>query len=133
MQNEVFTTPDGSVRIKFDHFDRFWRRSPNWIWAYTDDTTNNSNALFWPITVENNVVALHNLNVIVPTIIKEACLEVGELVLSRNIDNGNFRLMDARIYNQSVMVMATQQATNMTNQPTNHIGVYLHYYRATNG
>ncbi|KAJ9697185.1 hypothetical protein PVL29_009108 [Vitis rotundifolia] len=59
--NEVFTTHDGSVRIKSDYFGRFWRRSPNWIWADSDDsTTNNSDTLFWPVTADKNVVALRN-------------------------------------------------------------------------
>ncbi|KAL6338355.1 hypothetical protein AAG906_018726 [Vitis piasezkii] len=31
--NEVFTTQDGSARIKSDYFGKFWRRSPNWILA----------------------------------------------------------------------------------------------------
>ncbi|RVW64280.1 hypothetical protein CK203_052262 [Vitis vinifera] len=47
------------------------------------------------------------LNAAVSTISKELCLEVGELVLSRNTYNVNFCLMDARIYNQRVIVMTT--------------------------
>ncbi|KAJ9697200.1 hypothetical protein PVL29_009122 [Vitis rotundifolia] len=133
--NEVFTTQDGSVRIKSDYFGRFWRRSRNWIWADSDDSTsNNSDTLFWPIRVDKNVVALRNfgnnnfckilttegktncLNAAVPTISREARLEVAELVLSRNIYNVNFCLMDARIYDQSVVTMTTGQATNMTHE-----------------
>lgn len=134
--NEVFTTQDGSVRIKSDYFDRFWRRSPNWIWADSDDsTTNNPDTLFWPVRVDKNVVALRNsgnnnfckrlttegktscLNAAVSTISREARLEVAELVLSRNIYNVNFRLMDARIYDQSDIVMTTAEAINRTHEP----------------
>ncbi|WJZ90941.1 hypothetical protein VitviT2T_010056 [Vitis vinifera] len=134
--NEVFTTQDGSARIKSDYFGRFWRRSPNWILADSDDSTNNnSNTLFWPVRVDKNVVALRNLgnnnfckrlttegktsclNAGVSTISREARLEVAELVLSRNIYNVNFRLMDARIYDQRVIVMTTGGAINMTQEP----------------
>ncbi|KAI9114103.1 hypothetical protein K1719_014753 [Acacia pycnantha] len=136
--NEIFTTSDGSIRIKSDYFGKFWRRSLNWILADSDDTTNNnSNTLFWPIKVDNNVIALRNfgnnnfckrliaegktdcLNAGVSTISKEARIEVEELVISRKIYNVNFRLMDARIYNQRVLTMATGFAINWTQEPNN--------------
>ncbi|RVW76452.1 hypothetical protein CK203_056891 [Vitis vinifera] len=46
---------------------------------------------------------------------REAPLEVGELVLSRNIYNVNFRLMDARIYDQGHQD-DTRDAINMTQE-----------------
>lgn len=62
--NEVLITSDGNVRIKSNYFGKFWRRSPNWIWADTTDTTSNDqDILFWPVRVENNVVALRNLGI----------------------------------------------------------------------
>ncbi|XP_058213537.1 uncharacterized protein LOC131325347 [Rhododendron vialii] len=131
--NEVFITKDGNVRIKNNHFGKFWRRSPNWIWADSNDTTtNNSDTLFSPVKVGNNVVALRNLgnnnfckrlttegktsclNAAVTTISREARLVVEELVISRNIDNFKFRLLDARIYNQNIITMVTKTATNNT-------------------
>ncbi|KAA8544856.1 hypothetical protein F0562_019640 [Nyssa sinensis] len=143
--NEVFTTRDGSVRIKSDHFGKFWRRSPNWIWADSDDTSSkNSDTLFWPIKVDNHVVALRNLgnnnfckrlttegktsclNAAVSTISREARLQVEELVLSRTIYNVNYRLMDARIYSQSVLTMANGYAINQTQEP-NTVEVKLQY------
>ncbi|KAJ9697183.1 hypothetical protein PVL29_009106 [Vitis rotundifolia] len=117
--NEAFTTHDGSVFI-----------NPDWIWANFDNsTTNNLDTLFWPVRVNKNLVALHNfgsnnfcnrltiegktnyLNVGVSTISKKAHLEVIELVLSRNIYNVNFCLMDARIYNQRVIVKLSYTET----------------------
>ncbi|XP_028085811.1 uncharacterized protein LOC114286803 [Camellia sinensis] len=59
--NEVFTTSSGSIRIKSDFFGKFWRRSPNWIWADSDDTTtasNNSDTLFWPVMLKLMYVLL---------------------------------------------------------------------------
>uniref|UniRef100_A0A5B6Z2I7 Agglutinin domain-containing protein n=1 Tax=Davidia involucrata TaxID=16924 RepID=A0A5B6Z2I7_DAVIN len=143
--NEIFITGDGSVRIKSDYFGKFWRRSPNWIWADSEDTSsNNSDTLFSPIKVDNKVVALRNLgnnnfckrlttegktsclNAAVSTIAREARLEVEELVLSRSIYNVNYRLMDARIYNQSVLTMANGNAINRTQVP-NTVEVKLEY------
>ncbi|KAF5942395.1 hypothetical protein HYC85_020037 [Camellia sinensis] len=74
----VLTNGDGSIRIKSDHFGKFWRRGSdsrysdephswkttgaNWIWADSDDTTSdNLDTVFWPIKVANNVAALRNL------------------------------------------------------------------------
>ncbi|KAK4275746.1 hypothetical protein QN277_018777 [Acacia crassicarpa] len=61
--NEIFTTSDGSIRIKSNYFGKFWRRSlTNWILANSDDTTNNNfDMLFSPIKVDNNIIALRNL------------------------------------------------------------------------
>lgn len=136
--NEIFTTNDGSIRIKSDYFDKFWRRSPNWIWAdSTDKTNNNSDTLFWPVKVDDNVVALRNLgnnnfckrlttegktsclNAGVSTISKEARMQVEELIISRQIYNVNFRLLDARIYSQNVLTMATGAAINRTQEAHN--------------
>ncbi|KAA8544868.1 hypothetical protein F0562_019737 [Nyssa sinensis] len=137
--NEVFTTRDGSLRIKSNHFGKFWRCSPNWIWADSDDTSsNNSDTLFWLIKVDNRVVALRNLgnnnfckrlstegktdclNATISTISREARLEVEELVLSRTIYNVNYHLMDASIYSQSVLTMANGTATNRTQEPSTY-------------
>ncbi|KAF7142291.1 hypothetical protein RHSIM_Rhsim05G0009900 [Rhododendron simsii] len=136
--NEVFITKDGRVRIKNNHFDKFWMRSIdwNWIWAYSDDsTTDNLNTLFTPVKVGDNVIALRNLgsnnfcmrmisiegkdNCLyagVETLSKEARLEVEELVISREIYNVIFHLMDARIYNQNKITMATKIVTNDTQE-----------------
>lgn len=147
VSNEVFTTPDGSVRIKSVQSNRFWKRNTNsWICADSKGTSNtNSDALFWPVKVDhNNVVALRNsgnnnfcrrltsegktscLSASVSTIAKETRLGMEELVLSRNIYNVNYRLMDARIYSQSVLTMATGDAINTT-RVQNDVEVKLSY------
>ncbi|KAI8553378.1 hypothetical protein RHMOL_Rhmol05G0011000 [Rhododendron molle] len=133
--NEVFFTKDGSVRIRNNHFDRFWRRNTDWIWADTYDTTSNDlNTLFQPVKVGDNIVALRNLgnnrfctrltadgktnclNAASTTISKETRMVVEELIISREIYNVNFRPLDARIYNQNIIVLATQPATNSTEE-----------------
>ncbi|XP_028095864.1 uncharacterized protein LOC114295751 [Camellia sinensis] len=67
-----------------------------------------SDMLFWPTKVGNNVAALRNL---------EVHLEVDETVTSRKIYNVNFRLRDARIYNRSILTLATEDAINRTQEP----------------
>ncbi|CAL1383679.1 unnamed protein product [Linum trigynum] len=134
--NEVFTNPDGSIRIKSDYFNKFWRRSPNWIWGDSSDSTaGNADTLFWPVKVGKSIVALRNygnnyfckrlttegktscLNAGVSTISREAQIGVEELVISRSIYDVDFRLMDARIYDQSIVTMATGVASNGTSNP----------------
>lgn len=136
--HEVFPLRDGAIRLRSNHFGRFWRRSPNWIWADSTDTTdNNLDTVFWPIRVTEggNIVALRNLgnnnfcsrlttegkesclNASVTTISREARLEVHETVLSRDISNVQFRLMDARIYGENVLTVANGDATNRGTEP----------------
>ncbi|KAK4254442.1 hypothetical protein QN277_009826 [Acacia crassicarpa] len=143
--NEIFTTYDGSIRVKSDYFDKFWIDCHTWVRAESDDTTdNNRDTLFWPIKVDNNVVALRSLgsnnfckrlttegktsclSAGVSTIAIFARLKVEELVISRQIYNVNFRLLDARIYNQRVLTMATGVAINRT-QEANNAEVKLSY------
>ncbi|KAI8023914.1 hypothetical protein LOK49_LG03G00180 [Camellia lanceoleosa] len=95
-----------------------------------------SDMLFWPTKVGNNVVALRNLgngklckilssangkinclSAYVSTISTEVHLEVDETVTSRKIYNVNFRLRDARIYNRSILTLATEDAINRTQEP----------------
>lgn len=94
--------------------------------------------------VDNNIVALRNLgnnsfcksltadnktnclNAAVPTITTEARLEMQELVLSRNIYNLTFHLLDARIYGQHIITMANGDATDDSNE-ANTIDIKLSY------
>ncbi|KAI9072166.1 hypothetical protein K1719_045865 [Acacia pycnantha] len=117
--NEIFTTHDGSIRVKSDYFGKFWR-------------------------VDNNVVALRNLgndyfckrltsrgmtnclNAGVSTISKEAQIEVENVVISKQIYNVNFYLLDARIYSKRVLTMATGVVINRTQEP-NNVEVKLSY------
>lgn len=133
--HEVFPTSDGSIRLKSTHFGQFWRRSPNWIWADSSDTsTNNKDTLFWPVKLDDKTIALRNLgnnqfckrltadgnesclNAATSTISQEARLEVTELVLSRDIYNVHFHPARARIYNEHVAVMGSGEASNTTNK-----------------
>ncbi|KAF7142605.1 hypothetical protein RHSIM_Rhsim05G0009800 [Rhododendron simsii] len=141
--NEVFITKDGSVRIKNNHFGNFWRRSSanDAIYADSDDTTtDNLNKLFSPVKVGDNVIGLRNLGsnnfcmrfddnclyARVDTLSKEARLVVEELVISREIYNVTFHLMDARIYNQNIITMVNKTATNDTQESNTTKLKFLH-------
>ncbi|GMP57790.1 hypothetical protein CsSME_00021718 [Camellia sinensis var. sinensis] len=95
-----------------------------------------SDMLLWPTKVGNNVVALRNLgngklckilssangkinclSAYVSIISTEVHLEVDETVTSRKIYNVNFGLRDARIYNRSILTLATEDAINRTQEP----------------
>ncbi|XP_038904200.1 uncharacterized protein LOC120090546 [Benincasa hispida] len=129
--NEVFNVGDGTIRIKNDYFNKFWIRNPNWILADTDDTTaNDKNTLFWPVKISKNKVALRSLgndmycrrytadgkvdclNSRVPSIIKEAEFEIVEPIISREIYNCKYRTMDARVYDETIVTMAIEEAVN---------------------
>ncbi|XP_038882401.1 uncharacterized protein LOC120073669 [Benincasa hispida] len=137
VSHQVFTMADGSIRIKCEKSGMFWRRDPNWILADSSDTTaNDVNTLFWPVKVSKNTVALRSLannnfckrltaddkedclNAAAETITKEATLEVVEPVISREIYNVQYRTMNARIYDEKVVSMATGDATNGGTEPT---------------
>ncbi|KAF5956867.1 hypothetical protein HYC85_004092 [Camellia sinensis] len=100
--------------------------------------------MFWPIKVDNNVVALRNLgnkkfwkiltadgktnclSAAASRISSEVHLKAEEAVISRKIYNVNFRLGDARIYNKSILTLATEDAINRTQEPKT-IDVKLSY------
>uniref|UniRef100_M8CHD5 Uncharacterized protein n=1 Tax=Aegilops tauschii TaxID=37682 RepID=M8CHD5_AEGTA len=59
--HKIFANKDGVVRIKSNYFDRFWRRSPNWIWADSSDTTHNNLDTLFKVTTGPDFIALQNL------------------------------------------------------------------------
>ncbi|KAK5841264.1 hypothetical protein PVK06_010173 [Gossypium arboreum] len=129
---------------QYDIFE-FWRRSPNWIWADSDDTEGtDKDTLFRAFKVDNKTIALLNLgnkmfckrltdegktsclNAAVPSTTGEAYLRVQEPVLSRTIYNFRYDTENARVYNEQVVLVAKNSATNRTNQ-ANTFDVKLSY------
>ncbi|XP_057806414.1 uncharacterized protein LOC131021299 [Salvia miltiorrhiza] len=125
---EVHTMLDGHVRIKSLHFDRFWRRSPNWIWADANGT--HADTLFWPVKIDDNTIALRNagnnnfivtlridgktdcLNAQVPNMTLDTRFEVEELVLKREIYHVRYRMEESRIYDEEPSIAGTATAGN---------------------
>ncbi|KAG4156647.1 hypothetical protein ERO13_D02G009400v2 [Gossypium hirsutum] len=142
---EVFYMKNGDIRIKPVSSDKFWRRSPNWIWADSNDTKGtDKDTLFRAFKVDSKTIALLNfgnnnfckrlttegktscLNAAVPSITREAFLMVQEPVLSRQIYNLRYDTENARVYNEKVLVVAKNSATNRTTQ-ANTLDVKLSY------
>lgn len=127
----------GIVRIKSNHFGRFWRGSPNWIWADSTDTTGRNQDTRFRVVQVSDYFALQNLGnhkycirltadgktsclkAEVSTITLEARIQVEEAVLERQIDNVSFRLSEARIYGETPLYIPNVTSTNRTNQPNN--------------
>ncbi|XP_057807692.1 uncharacterized protein LOC131022239 [Salvia miltiorrhiza] len=146
---EVHTMLDGHVRIKSLHFDRFWRRSPNWIWADNNDANStHADTLFWPVKIDDNTIALRNagnnhfimpltlegktdcLNARVPNMTKETRFVVEELVLKRDIYHVRYRMEESRIYDEEPFLAGTATATNMSNDEAT-LGITVAYEEAS--
>ncbi|KAF5204875.1 hypothetical protein FRX31_005538 [Thalictrum thalictroides] len=128
---EVATIGNGHVRIRSIWNGKFWRRSPNWIWAdSSDNSSDNPDELFWPVKIRDNVVALQNmgnmnfckrlttegktncLNAGTPFIAPITELVVEDAVVSRHIYNIDFKLSNSRIYQESLIALVTGGASN---------------------
>ncbi|KAL5204802.1 hypothetical protein ABZP36_009673 [Zizania latifolia] len=130
--NTTITNSDGTVRIKNHHFGKFWRRSPNWIWADSTDTGNSDLDTVFRVIKIGDFFALRNLgnnyfckrlttegktsclNAGIKTITTEAKLKLEEAVICRKIYNVDFNLSKSRIYDQKVLTMSTTTAVNYT-------------------
>ncbi|TQD90952.1 hypothetical protein C1H46_023473 [Malus baccata] len=92
------------------------------------DNENNKDMLFWPVKLdEGGERGEYNcLNAAVPTITQDARLELEEVVVSRSFYNVNFNVLDARVYNQRVVTMATGDAINRAKEQ-NTVDMKLSY------
>ncbi|KAL4015294.1 hypothetical protein IC575_027538 [Cucumis melo] len=137
VSHEIFNVGDGTVRIKNESTKKFWRRDPNWILADSNDqTAHDKNTLFWPVKIAKDKVALRNvangrfvtrytgdgkvdfLNASSETITKQAELEICEPIVSRELCDFKYRTMDAKIYDEQVLTMATEEAVNTSSKET---------------
>ncbi|CAL1377477.1 unnamed protein product [Linum trigynum] len=151
--HQVFTTPDGAIQIFATGNQNYWWLGterfppfyPSMIYAERrDNPDNNPSTLLWPVKLDKNVIALrHQVNNMfcrrdasteqglfleagVPTITHEARLQVEEQVLSREIYDVQYRLLDARIYNQKIITAATEDTTNDSPNPVTNTLTLTH-------
>ncbi|CAM0870080.1 unnamed protein product [Alopecurus aequalis] len=137
VRNIIHTQSDGTIRIYSSHYGKFWRRSPNWIWGDSDDTSNrNPDTVFRAILLgAGGKCALQNLgnnnfckrlttegktnclNAGVSSITREAQLELHETVLSRRIYGVEYRLNDVNIHGLKPRTFYTKTVTNKTGRP----------------
>ncbi|KAE8646728.1 uncharacterized protein LOC116404640 [Cucumis sativus] len=135
--NQIFTTYDGHIMIKNDSLEKFWIRDPNWILGEGSESDfTDRNALFWPVQLgDGHGVALRNrgnnrfckrlstegknncLNADAESINAEAMLQIEELVISRTIYDVNFRVLDARFYDETPMTMVSSEMVNKNSEP----------------
>ncbi|XP_050233122.1 uncharacterized protein LOC126681619 [Mercurialis annua] len=147
---QVFTNPDGSIRLKHDSNGKFWRATPNWIYPdTTDESASDPATCFWPVRIKGNAIALRSMgndrylrrtdyggtvNCLAAaswatTIDRESYLVLEELVNKREIYDVEYRLEDARVYNESIMTLARSCVSNMTKQ-TETLEVAMTYKEA---
>ncbi|PRQ56496.1 putative Agglutinin domain, aerolysin-like toxin, beta complex domain-containing protein [Rosa chinensis] len=136
--HEIFTNPDGSIRIKSDYLGKFWcRRSgdPNWVVPDSDNPTRND-TLFQPIKIDENEFALRNMGNFhickrytlgcmvgftanVTNIPIYAHLRIEEIVKSRIVYDVSYNLTQARIYDyENEVEIAIGEAVNLTQETT---------------
>ncbi|XP_076931207.1 uncharacterized protein LOC143596274 [Bidens hawaiensis] len=143
LAHELYPTADGNYRIKNLHFGKFWRRSPNWIWADAEENNTSQETLFSFVKISDKDIGIRNLgnnhfcgaltsegktdclNALYPNIIARARLIVEERVLRREISDLRYRLSDSRIYQEEVQEVAHAFATN--DSPSHDTEVTLRY------
>ncbi|KAJ6837143.1 natterin-3 [Iris pallida] len=132
---ELTMMNDGRLSVRSNFFQKFWRRSPNWIWAdATSSSTDDNDTVFWPVKIDDHTIVLRNLgnnmycrslttegktnclNASATTATREALLAVQEPVSSRDIYNVRYRLEDARIYDEEPFIAGEGSAVNQTGQ-----------------
>ncbi|KAK8549319.1 hypothetical protein V6N13_008995 [Hibiscus sabdariffa] len=134
---EIFPTDDGNIRIRQMSNKKFWRRSPNWIWAdSTDNSSNNKDTLFRPVKYDHETVSLINLgnnyfckrlttegktdclNAAIESAAGLTRLTVEEAILSREIYGVNYSIENSRVYDETPLVVAMSSASNYTQEPS---------------
>lgn len=132
VRHEVVPLPDGTgnVMLKCLHWERFWRLSPNWIWADTPYNEWYEDLIFKPILVDQQTVALRCLrnssfckrlttegkndclNACANSLEKAAILGVEEPIKSRRVHSVKYDMGSARIYDPETLVVCRQTSGN---------------------
>ncbi|MFS8005872.1 putative aerolysin, Agglutinin domain, Agglutinin domain superfamily [Helianthus anomalus] len=128
--HELFPTSNGNYRIKSLYYGKFWRRSPNWIWADAEENDHSNDTLFSFVKISDKLFALRNLgnnyfcgalttegktnclNAHYPTMSRQTRLMVEERTLQRDISNVRYRLSHSRIYQEEIQEVSHAFATN---------------------
>ncbi|KAI3941053.1 hypothetical protein MKW92_045329, partial [Papaver armeniacum] len=137
--NEITQRPDGTVSIRNEHFNKFWRSNDDGAgWIYVNaDSDETAGVHFKPIALENNtkiaLQSLHNqrfctydpiddptccLSASSNVINENSHMTIEEPVVSRVIDNVIYRLLDARMFDQTSVSADPAYIENTTNSPT---------------
>lgn len=155
VRNVTETRNDGRVRIWSVRFGKYWRRSPNWIWADANsDSWGNPDTQFRVVQVgagdgDGDFFALRNLgnnnfckrlttegkesclNAAADSITREARMRIRETVFSRTIDEVEYQVKDARIYGQRVLTVDSAEGANITTDSSTKLS--LSFKKVTTG
>ncbi|KAI3937161.1 hypothetical protein MKW92_049779 [Papaver armeniacum] len=147
LEYEVTPSRNGGIRVKSIPFGKYWRDDDNSCWVFADGsypTIHYTDTVFLPTKLDKNVIALRclrnnlycrrysNFNkgnclaTVTSYLEKEARLVIEEPVLSRKIENVNYRLTDARISNEKVIILINKEVVNKT-QEANTVALDLKY------
>lgn len=137
VRHEVVPVGDGTVRLKCLYWNKFWRRSPNWIWADTVQyDSSNTDLLFQPVKVDDHTVGLRCLgnnwfckrlttegktsclNAGTPSLERHALLRVDEPTFSRKVYSIVYDMDTAYIYDLQPLVLYKATVTNNSDQHT---------------
>ncbi|XP_050233126.1 uncharacterized protein LOC126681624 [Mercurialis annua] len=135
LTNETVISFEGNVCFRLDYNNKFWEATPNWIYPISEKpTTWFKPVKLAPVSGKENIIALKSLgndkfcrrteyeNTVnclaaaswASTIDKEANLQVEEPILNREVYDVSFRLDDLRVYKEQLLVLASDETTNMT-------------------
>ncbi|XP_055961033.1 uncharacterized protein LOC130015274 [Mercurialis annua] len=138
VSNETVVNSDGSISFKLEQNNNFWEETPNWI--FPTAVTPNARTSFSPVKLapvggKDNIIALRSLHnnrfcrrtsdnlgtddcLAAPswatTIDRQANLQVEEPILSRDVYDVIFRLGDLRVYDEQILILATDEISNRT-------------------
>ncbi|XP_039040361.1 natterin-1-like [Hibiscus syriacus] len=129
---EIIPTNDGNIRIKSSKTGKFLRNEIMFIMADSDGTTTDDSwTVFRPVKVDEETIALINLGnkqfcmrvpgldtlgAMATSVTTAARIRVEEPVLTREIYDVIYDFNNARVYDQTVLVVAQNSAANFTDQ-----------------
>ncbi|KAI3945532.1 hypothetical protein MKW98_018349 [Papaver atlanticum] len=147
LEYEVTPSRNGGIRVKTIRYGNYWRDDDHSDWVFADVSSHgihHTNTVFLPVKLEKNVIALRCLKnnlycrrysysgkvnclaTVTSYIDGETRMVIEEPVLSRKIENVNYRLTDARISDEKVLVLINKEVINRSDQ-TNTVALDIKY------
>ncbi|KAL6548465.1 hypothetical protein OROGR_008886 [Orobanche gracilis] len=130
-QQPYFLYPLDNIYTRNMYYDKYWRLMPYWIRCdVTNPVTKNNDTLFEVVLCGDDTIALRSVDnklfctrtsmdnkdsvlcCQTPSINTWAMFKVSDFVLSRKIENIDFRIADAMIYNVKIVTLVTSSHIN---------------------
>ncbi|KAL5726953.1 hypothetical protein ACHQM5_000194 [Ranunculus cassubicifolius] len=130
---DVYPSRDGGIRLKSTYYGNYWTAMDGSPWVLlqkADTDVHNTNTVFLPIIRGDNHVfirCLKNnwfckrwfnglLSAHLPYPDESSDMEIEVPVLSRRINNVRYHLTDARLYNEKIIALITDDSSNRTSK-----------------